>query len=927
MVEIKIKEQAIVEDSKGVIGIEKKDIISEETEEREDKIIEEGGEKLKKLFLRKEVLMILGLIILLIFAWHIRTANVPILKDITTGDYTLGPDLDPFLFLRYSKMIVENGSLPEIDTMRSVPLGFNTSGETMLLPYMMAYFHKFLSLFSTVSINYSGVMFPVFMFLLTVIAFFLLVNKIFEDKGKASYLIAFIATAFMIVSPSLLSRTIAGIPEKESAGFLFLFLGLYFFLSAWRASNIKKGIILAVLAGISTASMSAIWGGSIYVFLTIFVFIFLNFIFDKIDKKRYFLYIIWFISSFLGLFLFSARVGFMGLFTSTSFGSNFMLSLLIGINFLIFSTKIKEINFIKKLRNKLPDKVISFAVTVILLFILSILFLGISFIPNFFGHITRQLIQPLTGRHAFTVAENRQPFFSEWKGSFGPIIRNQPLFFWIFALGSVFLFYEAFESLRKKEKYIVVLLYLVFIFSLVFSRYSEGSIMNGASKLSYFFYFGSFVIFIFSFVYLVYSYSKKGLIQKLKEINPSYLFLLSYFVIGIIGARSAIRLLMGLAPPAAILAGYFFAAVSIRALKSKEGIKKIMFWIIAIILIIGTFYSLWFNYQVSLGSAKGFGPSSYTQQWQQAMAWVRENTPKNAVFGHWWDYGYWLQSIGERATMVDGGNVIGYWNYLMGRHVLTAESEEEALEVLYAHNVTHFLIDSTDIGKYSAYSNIGSDENYDRFSWIGTFLLNNQATKETRDEIVYLYQGGISLDEDFTYNSEEGQLFIPARSAGVGGLILKEENKNFKQPEAIFVYQGKQINVPLRYLYYDRLHDFGSGYEGAMYILPTVTEQGGGFDFDKEGAALFLSERNMRALWVRLYLIEEGKNFEIVHIEPSPIIEILKNQGIDVKNFVYFRGVQGPIKIWKINYTGKEKINPEYLQTDWPEEIKQRAFV
>jgi len=34
-------------------------------------------------------------------------------------------------------------------------------------------------------------------------------------------IIALIATAFFVVIPSLLPRTIAGIPEKESAAFFF----------------------------------------------------------------------------------------------------------------------------------------------------------------------------------------------------------------------------------------------------------------------------------------------------------------------------------------------------------------------------------------------------------------------------------------------------------------------------------------------------------------------------------------------------------------------------------------------------------------------------------------------------------------------------------------------------------------------------------
>ena len=143
-------------------------------------IVEERKKKLVSFFKKNSVFIILGLIVLLIFAWNIRTVNVPNLKDVTTGDYTLGPDLDPFLFLRYAKNIVEHGSAIQHDSMRYVPLGYDTSEETKLLPYMIAYFHKAVSLFKDVSVNYSAVMFPAFMFLLTVIAFFLFIRKVFE---------------------------------------------------------------------------------------------------------------------------------------------------------------------------------------------------------------------------------------------------------------------------------------------------------------------------------------------------------------------------------------------------------------------------------------------------------------------------------------------------------------------------------------------------------------------------------------------------------------------------------------------------------------------------------------------------------------------------------------------------------------------------
>ena len=51
-----------------------------------------------------------------------------------------------------------------------------------------------------------------------------------KKKNKKSVnranLIALISSLFMIVIPIFLSRTIAGIPEKESAAFFFMFLSL-----------------------------------------------------------------------------------------------------------------------------------------------------------------------------------------------------------------------------------------------------------------------------------------------------------------------------------------------------------------------------------------------------------------------------------------------------------------------------------------------------------------------------------------------------------------------------------------------------------------------------------------------------------------------------------------------------------------------------
>ncbi|MGY5146784.1 MAG: STT3 domain-containing protein [Candidatus Nitrosopumilus sp. bin_7KS] len=46
-----------------------------------------------------------------------------------------------------------------------------------------------------------------------------------------------------------------------------------------------------------------------------------------------------------------------------------------------------------------------------------------------------------------------------------------------------------------------------------------------------------------------------------------------------------------------------------------------------------------------------------TNDWLDALEWIKNNTPKDAVIASWWDYGYWIQTMGERASLADNSTV------------------------------------------------------------------------------------------------------------------------------------------------------------------------------------------------------------------------------------------------------------------------------
>jgi asparagine N-glycosylation enzyme membrane subunit Stt3 len=919
----------------GVTNLEKRESVSdEEIEKRKEKILaflKKGGNWIYYTILA----------IILSISVFIRTRNIPKLKDITTGTWTLGPDLDPFLFLRWAKYIAEHGKLFLLDAMRSVPLAnicsgdacnpVNTAGEMKLLSYMIAWLSRFLALFDkNITVTYAAIIFPVIMAVLTGIVFFLFARKLFyKENKKIANIIALIAIALFILIPSLLSRTIAGIPEKESAAFFFLFGAFYLFLEAYTSEKLKRGIIYSILAGIFTALLGLIWGGVIFAFLGIAGAVMFAFLLGKIDKKKFLFYFLWLISAVLIMIPSSTRYTFLSLATSSSTGLAFMIFFILMIDFLIFEKKIFKLDDKIKKKIKLPRSFISIIISVAILVILSSIIFGISFIPDMIKDVISHTIQPfIPSRFGVTVAENKQPYFtSDWAGEFGPIILNRfPLYFWLFFIGSVYLFYHMIKPLAKKEKIILTFSYIILLFSLVFSKYSSDSVLNGESGFSIFVYFSGVLLFLSSFIYVYYKRYKEEKINVFEEFDFSYVFYFIILTMMIVAARGAIRLIMVLGAVTPIAVAFLITKSFQRCLHEKEESNKIFIGIAVLIILIASIFTAWTYYKNDVSMAENFAPGIYQWQWQKAMAWVRENTPKNAVFAHWWDYGYWVQSIGERATILDGGNAIGYWNYFMGRLVLTGTDEREALNFLYAHNGTHLLIDSTEIGKYGAFSSIGSNENYDRYSWIPTMLLDPTQTRETNNETIYVYPVGSATDEDIIINQNGKDILLPRRKTAIAAIAVREGTKGeILQPIIFFVYKQQQYQMPLRYIYINgKLYDFNSGLDAGIFTFPKLEYKNGQLNVDKKGAAFYLGERVIHTQLAKLYLFgEKSDYFKLVHTEQNLINEDIKRQGLDLGDFIYYQGFQGPIKIWEINYPSDIKLNMSYLDTNYPPELEK----
>nr|MBI4157113.1 hypothetical protein [Candidatus Woesearchaeota archaeon] len=865
--------------------------------------INKRKENLIKFFKEKSYWIYIALAIILIFGFWVRTRNWWLLQ----GKWLVDPDAH--LFLRYAKYILEHGSLFLNDPLRYYPVGYNTAGETTFLSYFIVYLYKFLHIFiPNLTLTQLDIAYPAIVFVPAMIFFFLLVRRLFNWK------IALLSTGFLTVIPQFLFRTMSGVSDKEGLAILFFFMSFYFYVVAWQSVKTRNAVIFGLLAGFGTFLTGLSWGGVQFLFLIIPIFALIELFLNKLDKKNFYVYAAWALSTIILLVTF-----FPARFTINYF--------LIGIptNILTFVLFIAIVDFIidkknlfkikEKFKEGVPIPIISVGVAIIISLFFVILLYGPSFILEQIINVYNSLINPFgTTRWGLTVAESHQPYFIDWLSNFGRLYLISAL------IGSIILFYEMIKPI-KEYKWHATILYIILISGIMLNRYSANLILHGTNFISKLFYFGSIALFIIVAIgfYLNSFYKKKHIFDEILKLDKKYTFMFVWFLFMLLGARSAIRLFFIFAPITAVLFSYLFMEIVDYINKIKYKVLKIIS--LAIILLV-IFSPIAFLFPAVQGKplldgmfiqfarsvknqAKYTGPI-FDQQWQGAKEWVDKNTYENDVFVHWWDYGYLVQTGFERASVTDGGNAAGSWNHFVGRHVLLAENETEALEFTKAHEVSYLLIDPSDVGKYPAFASIGSDENYDRYSFIATYTLDRKNSEETRNGSVYLYRGGFPLDEDFVYNNNK----FTAGATVIAGILLPIDTAGaIKQPIAVLWNNNQRTDIPLKCVFVNNQKImFENGLEGCFRIIPNIDGQ----NMDPVGAGYYMSRRVMNTLFGKLYLFNEAsESFKLAYTDEANMPLALYN-GRQI----------GPLRIWKIDYPADfvldEGKKREYLSFDFP---------
>jgi len=160
-----------------------------------------------------------------------------------------------------------------------------------------------------------------------------------------------------------------------------------------------------------------------------------------------------------------------------------------------------------------------------------------------------------------------------------------------------------------------------------------------------------------------------------------------------------------------------------------------------------------------------------TNDWLDAMTWLREKTPDDAVVASWWDYGYWITTLGERKSVADNSTLIDWRIEQLAQAFLsTPDQGWKILQEIDADYVLIYVaaqrINSEDPPLFFVQG--GGDESKKQwFMRIGGF-----------DSQQFLYDDGISSTPEFWNNTLLGRM-IPFTVYGYVDLASQRQADSY----------------------------------------------------------------------------------------------------------------------------------------------------
>ena len=616
-------------------------------------------------------------------------------------------EFDPYFDYRATKFIVDNGLNAYWqwhDTMSWYPEGRDVPGTSQsVLHITAAYLYQVFG--RGMSLMDFTIAFPAIMGALTVIAVFALVRVL---GGTTAGMFSALFWAF---SPAIIQRGNLGWFKSEPLGLFFGILATYLFISAMKHKEVKYAIAKAIAGGLILGLANGSWGGIQYFSIPISLF-FIALPFFRRDLT---------IPMYVAI-----AFTILTLITAAAFprpGISFVLGLpglamMAGTAFLVIAYFVRKIS-----RPMVQTRNVAFALIAFVAIGIAFVAAGAYVSPSF-----RYLnaINPFIGSIdplVESVAEHFTPTVADYFTDFSVLLMFAGLGGWL-----------AFRR-RNDTAIFALLLGITGVYvSATFAR-----------------------LLVFASVGII-VLAGLGLFEVTRSI-------MAYRETAATPA-TAPRL------TAATREERRKMEFASRAHSTSGQVVKISYVVVMIMMLsIPLFYpsnSNWVS-SADVPTAIANGGTGYrlqTDDWTEAMEWLSQNTESDAVIASWWDYGYWITTLGNRPSLADNATLNHTRIQSIAR--MFVSDEESAMKIVQDLKADYLLVYVVGQVRFYGQTNTNGTEAGGDGERLSIYTLGQGGDESKKqwfmriggfDEANYIEEDGFTPKPEFWNNTLLGKLF------------------------------------------------------------------------------------------------------------------------------------------------------------------------
>ncbi len=655
-------------------------------------------------------------------------------------------EFDPYFDYRATKFIVDNGIdayLKWHDTQSWYPEGRDVAKSSQVALHIGTAILYQLFGFGSSLINFT-IWFPVVIGSLTTIVVFALVRTLSSTTA------GLFASLFFAFTPSIIQRGNLGWFKSEPFGLFLAISAIYLFISGIKNKNVKYAIIKAIFGGLLLGIANASWGGIQYFSIPLSIFFFVL-PFVRNDLKIPSIVIIAFTISVIVAAGSFPRPGISFVFGLPG------ISLIIGTIFFIIA------GFIRKISS--PTKVKRNHIFLLLAFI--IVGSGIIFSGSYHSSSFRYL----NAINPFLSSQN--PLVQSVAEHFTPTMVD---YFTDYSVLLLFAGFGAWMAFNKRTDTSIFLLIIGLTGVYVSATFARLMVFSSIAIIS---------------LAAIGLYEVTRNVLERKEIELEHKGTSKETKKG---TQKQTKLSSQIS--------------NIRLTTQVAFIALIVFFVsIPVIDRNGYLYPQNYNWIDSADippsiANGGTGFRIAIPDWVNALEWISKNTPDNSVIASWWDYGYWITTLGNKTSLADNATINQTRISTIAKMFMS--DEQTGIKLAQGMKADYILVyivaNRISGGNDTSFYTLGSGGDESKKQWfirIGGF-----------QEGDFLENDGFTPNQNFWNNTLLGKLipYYPVAYASFNGEFLNNMSPEYTPGSTgLYVkdikYPENQTGLPLNLVY------------------------------------------------------------------------------------------------------------------------------